>query len=213
MESIEPININQEEITMLGSSLNETPSQQISPDNNQEGTEDMIDFSKKKRPKKKTEIRDQLIQEIPQEEDYTYDFMIKRIYSMMTPSENTHKLRLVPPVVGMIGGKRCCISNFGQICEGMNRDYNHVSQYIAIEFSTVVSMNPDHKLILRGKYRTENIQTGLRSYIKKYVICDACKCYNTVLIKEDRVHFLKCNDCQSRRPVEPLRNNRKVSEN
>lgn len=138
------------------------------------------------------------------EPDHTYEFLLKRLYSLHN-SMSKDRLRIVPPIVGMDGGKRTCISNFGQICDGINRDCEHLSLYISIEFFTPVSLNPERKLTLRGKFRPEQVEHIIRNYVSKYLVCQACKTYNTNLVRESRLHFIKCLTCQSQRSVEPLR--------
>lgn len=147
----------------------------------------------------------------PVEADYSYEYLLGRLYGMMqAPPKVPKRISLVPPILGMIGTKRTCIANFAILCNGMNREPDHVSLYLQVEFSTNGSLSANNQLTLRGKFKLDQIQAGLTSYIARYVKCVNCKRYNTQLIKEERLSFLECLDCQAKRSVESVRPKKRV---
>jgi translation initiation factor 2 subunit 2 len=175
------------------------------------GVEDMdeIVFTGKRKPKKPAKPTATPIEAV--EPDYSYDYLLGRLYGMMqAPPKVPNKIKLVPPILGMIGSKKTCIANFSILCNGMNREPDHVSLYLQVEFCTNGSLNSKNELTLRGKFKADQIQTGITSYISRYVKCVNCKRYNTHIIKEERLSFLECLDCQAKRTVESVRPKKRV---
>jgi translation initiation factor 2 subunit 2 len=173
--------------------------------------EDEIVFTGKRKPKKSAKATPTAPPIEAVEPDYSYDYLLGRLYGMMqAPPKVPNKISLVPPVLGMIGSKRTCIANFAILCNGMNREPDHVSIYLQVEFCTNGSLNSKNELTLRGKFKVDQIQTGITSYISRYVKCVNCKRYNTHIIKEERLSFLECLDCQAKRTVESVRPKKRV---
>lgn len=53
--------------------------------------------------------------------------------------------------------------------------------------------------------KIRNYEQVLKHYIREYVICKVCKSYDTVMEKENRLHFVKCSACNSRLSVAQIR--------
>ena len=169
-------------------------------------------FGKKKRPKKVTNKSEKTKNSEKEDNSnfYNYENLLDRLYNKLNVNHmEKEKININIPQLAMIGGKKCCIINFGEICNQINRNYEHVMKYISIELYTMTSLNPENQLILRGKFRIGQIQSVLKSYIKKYVICNICKNYHTQLIKEKqtKLNFLSCQNCNAKYSVESLKQN------
>lgn len=151
---------------------------------------DPIFFGNKKK-KKKALIED--------ESEKIYDMLLKRIYNSLEKSES--KISLSKPIVFIEGVKKTNWNNFNEICNQINRKIDHVYTYFTIELNCKGSINGDNNLILIGRYRTIDIEKILTSYIKEYVKCRACNSLNTDFIKENRLLFINCKICESRRSI------------
>merc|ERR1712050_95103 len=178
---------------------------------------DALDLSekkdKKKKKVKKTEATatERKMEELDEENmaTYGYDCLLNRVFDLM--EENSvgkgakgfgKRIVCPPPQMVRIGTKKSGYQNFGITCESLNRQAKHVMQYILAETGTSGNLDGDAKqMILRGRFKPSHMENVLREYIKEYVHCATCKSANTILEKLDRLTFMICNDCSSRRTV------------
>jgi len=134
-------------------------------------------------------------------EPYKIDYLIDKFYEEYNHiSQSDQKISLVKPSV-ILQNKRTCISNFNEVCHKMNRPLEHVKSYFDDELSVTSSINANDSLIIVGIFQENKIISILKQYIEKYLICSQCKSCNTEIIKENRLHFVKCNKCFSKKSI------------
>lgn len=121
----------------------------------------------------------------------------------LTKSNKKVKKLTNPPVIKTFN-KKTYIQNFELICNEMMRDPLNVQQFIENELKTKSSINEDNMLILNNVYNENQIKQIITKYMKKYVFCLEPKCNssNTTLLKENRIVYMQCNTCQSKKPLE-----------
>ena len=143
--------------------------------------------------------------------DYTYKELLGRLftqYRAMNPDADSgekRKYTIVPPNVQREGSKKTCFANVADISKRMHRTAEHVIQFIYAELGTSGSIDGAGRLILKGRFQQKQIETVLRRYINEYVTCKTCKSPDTVLVKENRLFFLDCEQCNSRRSVAAIK--------
>lgn len=143
--------------------------------------------------------------------DYTYKELLGRLfaqYRIMNPDADSgekRKYTIVPPNVQREGSKKTCFANVADISKRMHRTPEHVITFIYAELGTSGSIDGAGRLILKGRFQQKQIETVLRRYINEYVTCKTCKSPDTVLIKENRLFFLDCEQCNSRRSVAAIK--------
>lgn len=143
--------------------------------------------------------------------DYTYKELLGRLfdqYRIMNPDADSgekRKYTIVPPNVQREGSKKTCFANVADISKRMHRTPEHVIQFIYAELGTSGSIDGAGRLILKGRFQQKQIETVLRRYINEYVTCKTCKSPDTVLVKENRLFFLDCEQCNSRRSVAAIK--------
>ncbi|CCG84359.1 protein of unknown function [Taphrina deformans PYCC 5710] len=143
--------------------------------------------------------------------DYTYKELLGRLfdqYRVMNPDADSgekRKYTIVPPNVQREGSKKTCFANVADISKRMHRTPEHVIQFIYAELGTSGSIDGAGRLILKGRFQQKQIETVLRRYINEYVTCKTCKSPDTVLVKENRLFFLDCEQCNSRRSVAAIK--------
>lgn len=172
---------------------------------------DVVLVKKKKKP-----IIESPEDSIPPQEDNTepmnYRDMLSRIYTTIAIKNPTlirpedAKIHMKPVKAGRVGTSKTAFINFLEECRVMNRDPEHVSRFFAAETASKVSINEENHLMLRGRYSIEHIETILIRYINDYVKCLVCKSGNTRLERDavNRMQFLHCNNCFSKRSVLPI---------
>ncbi len=129
-----------------------------------------------------------------------YEEMLEKAYQQI-PKRTEKRERFNPPKVqSFIQGNRTIFANFGEIANYLNRDKQHMMKYLFKELATSGLLD-GNRLILTGKFESERLQKKVDKYIKEYVICRQCGSPDTKLVKEDRLHFIKCMACQAKYPV------------
>jgi len=166
-----------------------------------------------KKPKKvktdKKVSKERKTEEIDEEKmaRYDYETLLFRVFDKMENigvgkgAKGSKRIVCAPPTMVRIGTKKSGYQNFGVTCDGLARQHKHVMQYILAETGTSGNLDMTNQLILRGRFKPSHMENILREYIREYVQCGTCKSANTVLEKIDRLTFMACNDCSSRRTV------------
>ncbi|KAF2291820.1 hypothetical protein GH714_035736 [Hevea brasiliensis] len=107
------------------------------------------------------------------------------------------------------GIKVNCSFNFmvemGSVVNLMHRQPDHVMTFLLAELGTSGSLDGQQRLVVKGRFAPKNFEGILRRYINEYVICIGCKSPDTILSKENRLFFLRCEKCGSGRSVAPIK--------
>ena len=100
----------------------------------------------------------------------------------------------------MIEGSQTILRNFSEIVDAMDRDANHVFQYLLNELGTSGSRE-QVRIMLKGKVPPKRIKEKIVSFVKTFILCGECKAPDTRFVREDRTTLLKCQACGATRPV------------
>ena len=106
----------------------------------------------------------------------------------------------IPRVQSFIEGKKTVFTNFGKMASHLARDESHFCKFLTKELGTggVVESG---KLVFVGKCSSFLLNEKINKYVKEFVTCRECGKQDTLLTREDRVWFLKCEACGAKRPV------------
>ncbi|GJE93091.1 eukaryotic translation initiation factor 2 beta [Phanerochaete sordida] len=143
--------------------------------------------------------------------DYTYAELLQRFYAQLHASNpallNTAGKRhtLAPPQLMREGNKKTVFANIADICKRMHRQPEHTIQFMFAELGTTGSIDGSGRLVIRGRFQQAQIENVLRRYIVEYVTCKTCKSPDTLLVKENRIFFVACESCGSRRSVNAIK--------
>merc|ERR1711976_891708 len=164
-----------------------------------------------KKKKKETVAVERQMEELDESQmaSFEYGDLLNRVFDLMDTQGvgkgakgGAKRIVCPPPTMVRIGTKKSGYQNWGVTCEALGRQAKHVMQYVLAETGTSGNMDGDGKqLILRGRFKPAHMENVLREYIKEYVQCATCKSANTILEKLDRLTFMICNVCSSRRTV------------
>jgi len=140
----------------------------------------------------------------------TYPELLSRFFSLLhahNPELAGEKRRytIVPPIVNREGTKKTVFANLTDICRRMHRQPEHVIQFLYSELGTQGSVDGAQRLVMKGRYTQKQIENVLRKYIVEYVTCKICKSPDTLLGKENRLYFMTCESCGSRRSVSAIK--------
>ncbi len=159
-----------------------------------------------KKKKKTTKNKDNIITNIINEniDNFNYDYMLNRVLNnKVSIIESKTHLKLVPPLIEKISIKKVMFVNIKIISNIIDRDIEHLKQYILTECSTSGSFDEEKRLILKGRYDSKQIESILKKYITEYVKCTNCNNLSTKLEKDPitRLTFIICNNCKSKKSV------------
>ncbi|GAA0148230.1 hypothetical protein Leryth_022139 [Lithospermum erythrorhizon] len=142
--------------------------------------------------------------------DYKYEELLGRVFNVLrenNPELAGDRRRTVmrPPQVFREGTKKTVFANFMDLCKAMHRQPEHVMNFLLAEMGTSGSLDGQQRLVIKGRFAPKNFEGILRRYINEYVICNGCKSPDTILSKEQRLFFLRCEKCGSGRSVAPIK--------
>ncbi|KAM7526600.1 hypothetical protein LguiA_016502 [Lonicera macranthoides] len=142
--------------------------------------------------------------------DYVYEELLGRVFHILrenNPELAGDRRRTVmrPPQVLREGTKKTVFVNFMDLCRSMHRQPEHVMTFLLAEMGTSGSLDGQQRLVIKGRFAPKNFEGILRRYINEYVICNGCRSPDTILSKENRLFFLRCEQCGSGRSVAPIK--------
>ncbi|KAH9063187.1 domain found in IF2B/IF5-domain-containing protein [Lactarius vividus] len=143
--------------------------------------------------------------------DYTYQELLTRFYASLHASNPSlltstgKRYTIAPPSIHREGNKKSIFANISDICKRMHRQPEHVIQYLFAELGTTGSVDGSGRLVIKGRFQQKQIENVLRRYIVEYVTCKTCKSPDTLLTKENRIFFMACESCGSRRSVNAVK--------
>ncbi|GBL48881.1 translation initiation factor eIF-2 beta subunit [Candidozyma auris] len=143
-----------------------------------------------------------------------YDFLLSRFFTILKEKNpelagdrSGPKFRIPPPVCQREGSKKTLFANVQEIATVLQRNPEHLIQFLFAELGTSGSIDGEKRLVLKGKFQPKQMESVLRRYIIEYVTCKTCKSMNTELKREsaNRLHFLSCKACGSTRSVSSIK--------
>ncbi|KAH7883037.1 eukaryotic translation initiation factor 2 beta [Phlebopus sp. FC_14] len=143
--------------------------------------------------------------------DYTYQELLQRFYASLHASNPSlltatgKRYTIAPPQILREGVRRSIFANVADICKRMHRQPEHVIQFLFAEMGTTGSVDGSGRLVIKGRFQPKQVENVLRRYIVEYVTCKTCKSPDTLLTKENRIFFMSCESCGSRRSVNAIK--------
>jgi len=132
--------------------------------------------------------------------DFEYDALLDRARDRIPKDISERNRWTMPPPEILVEGSQTILRNFAAIVDSMDRDPNHVYQYLVNELGTSGTREPV-RVMFKGRIPPKRIKEKLVGYVKTYILCEQCRAPDTRFIKEDRTTLLKCQACGATRPV------------
>ncbi|EJU01477.1 hypothetical protein DACRYDRAFT_22599 [Dacryopinax primogenitus] len=142
--------------------------------------------------------------------DYTYDELLDRFYRILRQNNpelagGKRRHTVPPPSVMREGNKKTIFANIVDIAKRIHRSPDHVISFLFAELGTTGSVDGSSRLVIKGRFQQKQLENVLRRYIVEYVTCKTCKSPDTLLEKENRIFFVQCESCGSRRSVSAVK--------
>lgn len=142
--------------------------------------------------------------------EYSDDYLIGRLLSKVEEDSESKsivskKAVFVKAIITRKYGKTY-IENFESVCKSMKKDPEHVREYLEKKLKKNVgeiTISAKMVLIITGSHTSPEIEGHIKNYVRTYVICSEPKCGSdeTELIKSNRILYLACKKCNSRKAV------------
>ncbi|KAF3134682.1 hypothetical protein TWF703_006340 [Orbilia oligospora] len=143
---------------------------------------------------------------------FKYSQLLKRFYinlyedhPELSGDGRLKNYKIPPPQVAREGNKKSIFANLPEIAKKMKRNPEHIIQFIFAELGTNGSVDGAGRLVIKGRFQQKQLESVLRRYIVEYLTCGTCKSPNTTLMKENRLFFVNCNICGSRKSVSAIK--------
>jgi len=132
--------------------------------------------------------------------DFEYDALLDRARDRIPKDISERNRWTMPPPEILVEGSQTILRNFAAIVDSMDRDPNHVYQYLVNELGTS-GTREQVRVLFKGRIPPKRIKEKLVGYVKTYILCEQCRAPDTRFIKEERTTLLKCQACGATRPV------------
>jgi len=139
--------------------------------------------------------------------EYSYDQLLKRAFDLIGQVKaDKPRIKIPPPQAFRIGTSRTLWANFPQIAKALHRNPQHLLNFVIVELGTTANLDANGRVVIRGRFMPKQLESLVRKYLTEYVVCKTCGSRDTVLKKENRLHFLECQSsvCGSTRSVPAL---------
>lgn len=137
-----------------------------------------------------------------------YKVLLSRFFTLLHTDHpelvdgNKMANKRIPALVLYKESKKTIFASCPKLCEYLKRSDEHVAQYLFAELGTTGNFDGTRRLVIKGKFQQMQLETVIKRYMVEYVHCQTCKTLDTDLKKgENRLVFLTCNKCESRRSV------------
>ena len=132
--------------------------------------------------------------------DFDYETLLNRARENIPEDISARARWRLPEPQIMIEGSNTILRNFTEVVGMMDRDDNHVYQYILNELGTSGSRDGP-RARFKGRIPPKRLKKAIVGYVNTYVKCSQCSAPDTHFIKQDRTTLLKCQACGATRPV------------
>lgn len=132
--------------------------------------------------------------------DFEYESLLDRAREKI-PIEISERARwTLPEPEILIEGNQTIIRNFSELISKMDRDPNHVYQYLLNELGTS-GTRETARVMFKGRIPPKRIRGRIVNYVKSFILCNQCNAPDTHFVKEDRTTLMKCQACGATRPI------------
>src|SRR5271170_4626956 len=130
---------------------------------------------------------------------YDTEFLLDRAYNSF--SLDKKRMTIVQPDFET-KDRKSYVYNFKKLCQSLNRDPEEIRMYIGKELQMDTSIKENGALKIDAIVKQANrIEDILRNFITDNVMCQSCKSCKTSSQKVDRITYMICDVCKSKRAL------------
>lgn len=130
-----------------------------------------------------------------------YYSLLTRAMDMLNKNRNEETERMKLGISVVRKNKKTFV-NAVHLAHQLNRQPEHLAQFLAKNLQTDGNINKEGSLVLRGTFLQSAVEKALRQFIELYVACKTCdNADQTYITRENKLYFLKCEKCKGSRCV------------
>ncbi|MDE1865692.1 MAG: translation initiation factor IF-2 subunit beta [Candidatus Micrarchaeota archaeon] len=126
-----------------------------------------------------------------------YAELLDRAFSKLPSLSAERSDFVIPKAEVMNEGVKTIIRNISQIADRARRGEDEIARYVSKELSVPVNV-AEHRMIISGRFNSDDIDRRIARYFELYVICKECKKPDTKLEAADKGLYLVCEACGAR---------------
>ncbi len=130
--------------------------------------------------------------------------MLDRLYLSLPERSKKHERFEMPEAESFIQGNKTIVKNFSAITKSIGRNQKHFLKYITKETATAAALDENGRLVLNRKFRREQLNDLVKSYISQFLLCPECKRPDTKVVEKQGIRMLKCEACGALSSVKGL---------
>ncbi|KAK9370853.1 domain found in IF2B/IF5-domain-containing protein [Lipomyces kononenkoae] len=114
----------------------------------------------------------------------------------------------MPPIISKIEGRgngiKTAVVNNADVARALSRPPMYVTKFFGLELGAQTSVNETtDRYMVNGAHDANKLQDLLDIFIKKFVLCKACKNPETdIVITKDQMLYRDCKACGKRSPID-----------
>jgi translation initiation factor 2 subunit 2 len=135
-------------------------------------------------------------------DEYSYEQLLHRAFELIGKKPDKSRVRVPLPEAFLVGTSRTLWANFPAIVKALNRSPQHLLTYVIVELGTTANLDGNGRVVIRGRFMPKQLESLLKKYIGEYVVCKTCGGRDTVLKRENRLHFLVCQSAVGARNID-----------
>jgi translation initiation factor 2 subunit 2 len=129
-----------------------------------------------------------------------YDDLLNRGKDELPEKVESHGRFTVPAAKVTPLGKKTIVTNFGDICDMLNRDQDTVAKFVLRELGTAGS-RAEGRITLSGSFQAQDVNSAIAKYVESFVMCKVCHLPDTQFLKEGKQAFIRCEACGAKYQV------------
>ena len=115
---------------------------------------------------------------------------------------NKNKKKPIFPQPNIISkDRKTFFINFSELCKTIDRTQDHVKKYLETETNIPTSILGDGGLKFDVSIKPQQIKNIITTFIKELIICKDCRTCITTLEKENRLTYMCCSNCNSKKSI------------
>ena len=115
--------------------------------------------------------------------DFDYESLLDRARENIPEEISSRSRWRLPPPQILIEGQNTIFRNFNEVVSMMDRDDNHVYQYILNELGTSGSRDGP-RARFKGRIPPKRIKKTIANYVNAYIKCSQCGAPDTHFVKK-----------------------------
>ncbi|WP_276272295.1 translation initiation factor IF-2 subunit beta [Haloarcula litorea] len=127
-----------------------------------------------------------------------YDDMLDRAIDETPEFTGSSERFEVPDVEVRQEGNTSVVENFQSLCDRLDRDPDHVLQFLQTEMGTSAHIDESGRARLTGSFGADRLDEAIDDYVEEFVVCSECGLPDTRLEREGDAVLLRCEACGAR---------------